>query len=212
MGRFETGSNDWVKRGEMKQHIQAALAEAASALASLIGDDARLAVIENAAQALIGTFKAQGRVFACGNGGSMCDAIHFAEELSGRFRKDREALAAAAISDPGHISCVANDYGYDQVFARYIAGHARPGDALLAISTSGTSRNVIQAARTARQREVVVIALTGRSDSALGQLADFDICTPAGPFADRCQELHIKVIHILIELVERSLFPANYTT
>jgi D-sedoheptulose 7-phosphate isomerase len=196
----------------MKQHIQAALGEAASALSALIGDDARLVLIESAARALVAAFKAQGRVFACGNGGSMCDAIHFAEELSGRFRKDRQALAAVAISDPGHISCVANDYGYDQVFARYIDAHARAGDALLAISTSGTSRNVIQAARVARQKEVAVIALTGRSDSPLGHLADVDICTPAGPFADRCQELHIKIIHILIELVERSLFPANYPT
>jgi D-sedoheptulose 7-phosphate isomerase len=196
----------------MKQHIQAALGEAASALSALIGDDARLVLIESAARALVATFKAQGRVFACGNGGSMCDAIHFAEELSGRFRKDRQALAAVAISDPGHISCVANDYGYDQVFARYIDAHARAGDALLAISTSGTSRNVIQAARVARQKEVAVIALTGRSGSPLGHLADVDICTPAGPFADRCQELHIKIIHILIELVERSLFPANYPT
>jgi D-sedoheptulose 7-phosphate isomerase len=196
----------------MKPFIQAALREAAAALSALIEDDARLTVIESAAQALIATFKAQGRVFACGNGGSMCDAIHLAEELSGRFRKDRDALPAVAISDPGHISCVANDFGYDQVFARYLEAHARAGDALVAISTSGTSANVINAARIARQKKLAIIALTGRAGSALGHLADFDICAPAGPFADRSQELHIKIIHILIELVERSLFPANYLT
>jgi D-sedoheptulose 7-phosphate isomerase len=133
--------------------------------------------------------------------------MHFAEELSGRYREDRPALAAQAISDPGHLSCVGNDYGYDRVFARYIEAHGRAGDVLLAISTSGTSPNVLRAAETARNRGLVVIALTGRRGTALGALADFAICTQGGRYADRVQELHIKVIHILIELVEAALFP-----
>ena len=141
----------------------------------------------------------------------MCDAMHFAEELSGRFRKDRPGLAAAAISDPGHISCVANDFGYDEIFSRYLESHARMGDALLAISTSGKSPNICRAAKTAKERSVEVIALTGKRGSLLGELADIEICTPGGGFADRSQELHIKVIHILIELIERRMFPKNYS-
>jgi D-sedoheptulose 7-phosphate isomerase len=188
--------------------ILAALDEAAAALARLRGDAAAIAAIEAAAAAMAATFAGGGRVFSCGNGGSMCDAMHFAEELSGRFRDDRPGFAALAISDPSHLSCVANDYGYERVFARYIEAHGRAGDVLLAISTSGSSRNVVAAADSARARSIKVIALSGRADSALGRAADIDIVTPAGRYADRVQELHIKVIHILIELVERHLVPA----
>jgi D-sedoheptulose 7-phosphate isomerase len=188
--------------------ILAALDEAAAALARLRGDASAIAAIEAAAAAMAATFAGGGRVFSCGNGGSMCDAMHFAEELSGRFRDDRPGFAALAISDPSHLSCVANDYGYERVFSRYIEAHGRAGDALLAISTSGSSRNVVAAADSARARSIKVIALSGRADSALGRAADIDIVTPAGRYADRVQELHIKVIHILIELVERHLVPA----
>jgi D-sedoheptulose 7-phosphate isomerase len=139
----------------------------------------------------------------------MCDAMHFAEELSGRFRDDRPAYAASAISDASHLSCVGNDYGYDQVFSRYVEAHGNAGDVLLAISTSGASRNVVAAARTARARDMRVIALTGRPGTPLESCADIVICTPGGRYADRVQELHIKVIHILIELVERQLAPAD---
>lgn len=196
----------------MINHIQSALNDAEKALVDFRNNPASLKSIQAAAECLSRTFSSGGRAFSCGNGGSMCDAIHFAEELSGRFRKDREGLAAAAISDPGHISCVANDFGYDEIFSRYLACHARKGDALLAISTSGTSGNVCKAAETARAKEVAVIALTGKPGSSLGRLADIEICTPGGGFADRSQELHIKVIHILIELVERQLFPQNYSS
>lgn len=139
----------------------------------------------------------------------MCDAMHFAEELSGRFRRDRPALAAVAISDPGHITCAGNDYGFDHIFSRYIEAHGREDDVLLAISTSGESHNVVLAANRARELGLRVIGLTGRIGSTLGRAADVDICTPAGTYADRVQELHIKVIHILIELIERQLFPAS---
>jgi D-sedoheptulose 7-phosphate isomerase len=134
----------------------------------------------------------------------MCDAMHFAEELTGRFRDDRPGYAALAISDPGHLSCVGNDYGYERVFARFIEAHGRGGDVLLAISTSGTSRNVIAAAEVARARGIKVIGLTGRDETPLAKLADIAIVTPGGRYADRVQELHIKVIHILIERVERA--------
>lgn len=184
---------------------RAALAEAAAALARLQADEVALARIAAAGNLLAATFAAGGRVYSCGNGGSMCDAMHFAEELTGRFRDDRPGYAALAISDPGHLSCVGNDYGYEQVFARFIEAHGRTGDVLLAISTSGTSRNVLAAVKTARARGLKVIGLTGKDGAPLATEADIAIVTPAGRYADRVQELHIKVIHILIELVEGQL-------
>jgi D-sedoheptulose 7-phosphate isomerase len=190
--------------------VRAALDEAATALDRLRADDAMLARIEKAGEMLASTFAEGGRVYSCGNGGSMCDAMHFAEELTGRFRDDRAGYAALAISDAGHLSCVGNDYGYEQVFARFVRAHGRSGDALLAISTSGTSKNVIAAAQAARELSMKTIALTGRDGTPLVDLADVAIVTPGGRYADRVQELHIKVIHILIELVERRLAPGNY--
>ena len=190
--------------------VRAALDEAAAALDRLRGDDAMLSHIERAGEMLASAFAAGGRAFSCGNGGSMCDAMHFAEELTGRFRDDRRGYAALAIGDPGHLSCVANDYGYEQVFARFLQAHGRAGDVLLAISTSGTSRNVVAAAQAANELQMRVIALTGRGATPLVELADIAIVTPGGRYADRVQELHIKVIHILIELVERRLAPGNY--
>jgi D-sedoheptulose 7-phosphate isomerase len=194
----------------MIQHIEASLGEAQTALANLLANPEALASIDAAAQTLIASLAAGGRIFSCGNGGSMCDAMHFAEELTGRYRKNRRGMAAVAISDPSHMTCVANDYGYEFVFSRYLQAHARPGDLLVGISTSGTSKNVITAANYARDNGMKVLALTGKRATTLGGLADLEICTPGGAFADRTQELHIKVIHILIELVERALFPENY--
>jgi D-sedoheptulose 7-phosphate isomerase len=194
----------------MSGHVRATLDEAAAALDALRANASALAAIERAGALLARTFRAGGRAYSCGNGGSMCDAMHFAEELTGRFRDDRPGYAAMAISDASHLSCVGNDYGYEQVFARFVQAHGREGDVLLAISTSGTSRNVVAAAQAARDLGVRVIALTGRDATPLVQMADVAIVTPAGRYADRVQELHIKVIHILIELVERELAPQNY--
>ena len=194
----------------MKNLVQAALLEAREALSSMLGNDALLETIVTAGNALAQSLGDGGRVFSCGNGGSMCDAMHFAEELSGRYRNNRPALGAAAISDVGHMTCVSNDYGYDYVFSRYLEGHGRSGDFLLAISTSGTSRSVLNAVAVARAKGMKVIGMHGKPGCALSQVADFDICTPGGNFADRVQECHIKVIHILIELVERKLFGYNY--
>jgi len=194
----------------MRETITTALNQASSALARLQANGPALAAISEAGELLAAAFRSRNRVFSCGNGGSMCDAMHFAEELSGRFRRDRPALAAVAISDSSHITCTGNDYGFDQVFSRYLEAHGRPDDILLAISTSGESRNVLLAAKRARELGLKVIALTGKEGSTLGRAADVEICTPGGAYADRAQELHIKVIHILIELVERAMFPANY--
>ena len=194
----------------MKQNVLGSLLEAREALDNLLKNDMLLETIVAAGAELALALKSGGRVFSCGNGGSMCDAAHFAEELSGRYRKNRPALAAAAITDVGHMTCVANDYGYEFVFSRYLEGHGRQGDFLLAISTSGTSKSILNAVTEAKLRGMKVIGLHGHPGSALGLMSDFDICTPGGLFADRVQECHIKIIHILIELVERSLFPENY--
>lgn len=190
--------------------VRSSLLQAQQALGALLADDAMLAQVAQAGTLLARTFAAGGKVYSCGNGGSMCDAMHFAEELTGRYRDDRPGYAATAIADSSHLSCVGNDYGYEQVFARYVQAHGRAGDVLLAITTSGTSKNVVAAAKQARQSGVKVIALTGKPGTPITELADISIVTPGGKYADRVQELHIKVIHILIELVERDLAPQNY--
>ena len=194
----------------MKQRVESSLRDASVALEALLRNDTALEAIERAAAVLIGVFERKGRVYACGNGGSMCDAMHFAEELTGRYRLDRGALAATAISDVGHLTCVGNDLGYERVFSRYLEAHGRPDDCLVALSTSGTSKNIICAAEVARSLGMSVIVLSGRQSQALGALSTVYICTPGGTFADRVQELHIKILHIFIELIERHFFPENY--
>jgi D-sedoheptulose 7-phosphate isomerase len=195
----------------MQKYIRNALLESQSALDLLIGNDEAIAQLDQAATALVECFQAGGKVISCGNGGSMCDAMHFAEELSGKFRLDRKPLAAVSISDPSHISCTGNDYGYDFVFSRYVEAHASKGDILLGISTSGTSKNVIKAAQAAKEAGAKVIVLSGKKDCSLGELANWHIATESGSaYADRVQELHIKCIHILIELVERKMFSMTY--
>lgn len=194
----------------MKQYIVNTLFDAQSMLARFIADEGNVETIEAAALALIESLDNGGAIYSCGNGGSMSDAMHFAEELTGRYRLNRMALSATAISDPGHLSCVANDFGYEHVFSRYLEARGRAGDALLAISTSGSSRNVINAAELARSRGMSVISLTGAAGSELGDIATVDLCVGSSQFADRIQEMHIKLIHTLIELIERKFCPENY--
>ena len=196
----------------MINHIESSLREAQVALDNLLQNKESMQNIAKAAEVIIRAFEGKSRIYSCGNGGSMCDAMHFAEELTGRYRLDRAALPASAISDASHMSCVGNDLGYEQVFSRYIEAHGRAGDCLLAITTSGTSKNVIRAVNAAKALDMKVIALTGRRNPELQALSDVYVCTPGGNFADRVQELHIKVLHILIELIERHFFPQNYVT
>jgi len=179
-------------------------------LEQFIENTSSITSIERAAKIIIEALKSGNSIYSCGNGGSMSDAMHFAEELSGRYRNNRAALSATAISDPGHITCVANDFGYEYIFSRYLEANAKQHDCLLAISTSGSSHNVIKAAQYAKDNGIKVISLTGPSDTELGLLADVDIYAGHSEYADRVQEIHIKAIHILIELVERELFPENY--
>lgn len=193
----------------MIEHMQAALAEASRLIAWLQEDQKMLSVIDKTAQILVGCFQSGGRVLTCGNGGSMCDASHFAQELSGRYRKDRPPLPAMAASDPAHLTCVANDFGFDQVFARAVEAWGRPGDILLPFSTSGNSLNLIAAAQTARNKNMKVVALLGRDGGSLLPLCDLSVVVP-GTTSDRIQEIHIKIVHILVELVERRMFSEIY--
>ena len=193
-----------------KANVLAALNDARDALDALISNEKTLDAVVAAANLMADAVEGYGKVMSCGNGGSLCDAMHFAEEMTGRYRSNRRPYAALAISDVSHMACVGNDYGYEDVFSRYVEAHGRRGDVLLAITTSGTSRNVLKAAEVARRKGVKVVALTGRDATPVTELADVAIVTPAGRWADRVQELHIKCIHILIELIERRLDKQNY--
>ncbi len=193
-----------------KEHILAALSEAHTALEALMKNEAALAAVDRAAGVFADCIEAGGRIYSCGNGGSLCDAMHFAEEMTGRYRSDRRPYGATAISDVSHMACVGNDYGYEDVFSRWVEGFGRKGDVLLAISTSGTSKNILKAVRAAKACGMTVVGMTGREGSPLALESDVAIVTPAGRWADRVQELHIKCIHIMIELVERRLDPQNY--
>ena len=178
--------------------------EAQQILADFIENSQNFNKIEQAGTQMVEAIKKGGKIISCGNGGSMSDAMHFAEELSGRFRDDRKALPAIAISDPSHLSCVANDYGYDFVFSRFVEGLGKKEDVLLAISTSGNSKNVINAVKAAKEKGMKVIGLTGKSGGELANLVDVEIRAPKSDYADRVQEIHIKVIHSLIDYIEKS--------
>jgi D-sedoheptulose 7-phosphate isomerase len=193
----------------MLDYIQKDLDESAKLVAWFRDTHQVTATVENIAREVIACLRAGGRIITCGNGGSMCDSMHFAEELSGRYREDRPALAAMAISDPSHLSCVANDFGFDHVFARGVEAWGRAGDILIAFSTSGNSPNLIRAAESARRLPMKVVGLLGRDGGKLRPLCDLSVVVPAKT-SDRIQEIHIKVVHIVIELVERELFPQNY--
>jgi D-sedoheptulose 7-phosphate isomerase len=165
-------------------------------------NEQNMQLIEDASRLMAECLLNGGKIISCGNGGSHCDAMHFAEELSGRYRGNRKALAAMAISDPSHISCVGNDYGYDFIFSRYVEALGKSGDILLGISSSGNSRNVILAMETAKAMGMKTIGLTGKDGGAMASLCDIEIRAPKSEYADRAQEIHIKVIHALIDSIE----------
>lgn len=189
--------------------IHSSLQEAQSTLNTFVGNARNLEQIEKAVQTFVTSFRNKGRVFSCGNGGSMCDSLHFAEELTGRYRKDRAPLPATGISEAGHITCIANDFGFDYIFSRYVEAWGQAGDTLLAISTSGNSTNVIKAAESARAKGMKVVALLGKDGGKLKSMVDVPIIVESN-ITDRIQEVHIKCIHIFIEGIERELFPENY--
>ena len=178
-------------------------------LRTLAEDETFQKTVEEAGEMIAEALRDQGTVFSCGNGGSLCDAMHFAEELSGRYRQDRAAFAALAMSDPAHMSCVANDFGFERVFARGVEAWGKPGDLLRVFSTSGSSPNIVAAARSARERQMTVVGLLGRDGGEVRALCDLSLVVPAQT-SDRIQEVHEKTLHLLIEGVERILVPGHY--
>ena len=188
------------QRNRLDEHFS----EAAQLLDTVRNDAAFMDAVEAAGTAMCQAIAQGGKIISCGNGGSMSDAMHFAEELSGRYRDDRPGLPAISCSDPSHITCVGNDYGFDQVFARFVQALGQSGDCLLAISTSGNSANVLEAAKAAKSKGMTVIGLTGRGGGALKTLCDAAVDVPWNGYADRVQEVHIKVIHAWIDLIERA--------
>ena len=181
------------------------LIEAKEILERFIADTQAIQNANEAGLLMAKSIQSGGKIISCGNGGSMCDAMHFAEELSGKFREDRRALPALSISDASHMSCVGNDYGYHEVFARYLEALGQPNDVLLAISTSGNSTNVIRAMEVAKSKGIKIVALTGKDGGKMAPLADIEVRAPYSKFADRAQEIHIKVIHALIQTIEHEL-------
>jgi D-sedoheptulose 7-phosphate isomerase len=188
-----------------KQIAETELREASRVLDAFLNDPEQISRIEQAASLLANAIQEQHKILSCGNGGSHCDAMHFAEELSGRFRHERPSLPALAISDPSHLTCVGNDYGFEFIFSRFIEGLGQPGDVLFGLSTSGNSPNIIRAVEAARRKGMKVILLTGKDGGKLSGQADVEIRVPHFGYADRIQEIHIKVIHILILLVEKAV-------
>jgi D-sedoheptulose 7-phosphate isomerase len=186
---------------QIKQHFL----EAQSVLNNFLSNEENFIAIEKAGQLMVEAIKNGGKILSCGNGGSLCDAMHFAEELTGRYRDNRPAIPAIAISDASHMACVGNDYGYDFVFSRYLEALGNKGDVLLAISTSGNSKNVLKAIETAHAKGMKVVGLTGKNGGAMAELCDVEIRAPHSDFADRAQEIHIKCIHSLIDYIENNL-------
>jgi D-sedoheptulose 7-phosphate isomerase len=186
--------------------ILASLQEAEIVLHNFLSNEKNLGAIQQAANVMVHALSNNHKIISCGNGGSHCDAMHFAEELTGRYRENRKALAAIAISDPSHLSCVSNDFGYDFVFSRFIEGLGQPGDVLLGISTSGNSKNILLAVEAAKQKGMEVVLLTGKDGGKLAQCEGItEIRVDHFGYADRIQEIHIKVIHILIQQIEKGL-------
>ncbi len=190
--------------------IRASFETAATTLRAFIDSPDGLANVERFATAAFETLERGGKLLACGNGGSMCDAMHFAEEWTGRFRGDRAALPAIAFSDPSQLTCIANDFGYDQVFARYVEALGNKGDLLVVLSTSGNSPNILRAVDQARTQGIPTVALLGKGGGELLPRVDIPIVVPDATTSDRIQEVHIKILHIAIEAVERKRFPENY--
>ncbi|MBL8899018.1 MAG: SIS domain-containing protein [Planctomycetes bacterium] len=191
-------------------HVRASFDEAAQTLAAFLADAQNLDAVGRFAAAAHATLARGGLLMSCGNGGSMCDAMHFAEEWTGRFRRDRSALPAMAFSDPSQLTCIANDFGYDEVFARSVDAYGKSGDLLVAISTSGNSPNVRKAVEMAQRKGITTVGLLGKGGGELRSLVDIPIVVPRATTSDRIQEVHIKILHIAIEAVERAMFPACY--
>ncbi len=190
---------------DLRGAITSEFKQAAQVLDKFMSNEHNLVLIEQASTMIADSINHGGKVISCGNGGSHCDAMHFAEELTGRYRENRRAIPALCISDPSHISCVSNDFGYEFIFSRYLEALGNKGDVLLGISTSGNSMNIIRAAEVAKEKGMKVIILSGKDGGKLAPLADVELRVAHHGYADRIQEIHIKIIHILMLLIEKQV-------
>jgi D-sedoheptulose 7-phosphate isomerase len=200
----------WIPTGPgIRESLTRSLTEARDALDIFLAGEANVDALSAMSSALAHCFLSGNKVLACGNGGSACDAIHFAEEFTGRFRKHRRALPVIPLTDAAHMTCVANDYGYDEVFARGVEAYGKPGDLLLAISTSGNSANVIRAVETAKELGMGTLLFLGKTGGRLKGSGTHELIVDSET-TERIQEIHMLALHTLIESVERALFPENY--
>ena len=186
--------------------IISSIKESRSGLDKFLNNNELINDVQKASELIVKTISNDSKIFSCGNGGSMCDAMHFAEELSGRFRENRRGLPAISISDPSYLTCVANDFGFENVFSRFMEANSRKGDLLLAISTSGRSKNILKVCEYCMRNNINVITLTGKENSEVSNFSVIDICTPNGQYSDRVQEIHTLVMHIIVEIVEDLIF------
>ena len=193
----------------LKENIRNSYLTAFETVKAFVENDENIEKTEKIAQELALAYKNGKKSLIAGNGGSNCDAMHFAEEFTGRFRKDRRALPSISISDSSHITCVGNDYGFDFVFAKGVEAFGQEGDFFFGISTSGNSKNIIEAVKSAKERNLKTVALLGKDGGKLKGVCDYEFISP-GETSDRIQEVHMMILHIIIEGVERILFPENY--
>jgi len=193
----------------MRNKMEKALRDACTLLGTVLADTTTASTMAQCAELLAKTFQQGNKVIICGNGGSATDAMHFAEEFTGRFRGNRPPLPAIALSDPSHITCVANDFGFDEIFSRGVEAFGKPGDVFIGLSTSGNSANVIRAVEAAHRGKMHTIALLGKDGGALKNRCELEFVIP-GTTSDRIQEIHMLLLHSIIEGVERILFPDNY--
>lgn len=189
--------------------IETAFGNAQKALREFIEERENLERLSALTDVLVELFDKGKKVLICGNGGSHCDALHFAEEFTGRYRKDRDALPVLALGEASHVTCVGNDYGFDEIFSRGVQAFGQSGDLLIGISTSGNSKNVLKAIEMAKSKGMKTVALLGKSGGEIRGKTDFEWIMP-GETSDRIQEIHMCLLHILIEAVERQVFPDHY--
>ena len=193
----------------LKENIRNSYLTAFETVKAFVENEENIEKTEKIAQELAQAYKNGKKSLIAGNGGSNCDAMHFAEEFTGRFRNNRKALPSISISDSSHITCVGNDYGFDFIFAKGVEAFGQEGDFFFGISTSGNSKNIIEAVKSAKERNLKTVALLGKDGGKLKGVCDYEFVIP-GETSDRIQEVHMMILHIIIEGVERILFPENY--
>lgn len=191
--------------------IQQDLNESSLALNCFMSDEKKIEAIEQAVMVMTKALERRNKIISCGNGGSMCDAMHFAEELTGRYRGNRMPLPAIALNDPAHITCTANDFGFEFIFSRSVESLGNRGDVLLAFTSSGNSENILEAAKIAKEKGMKVVGMTGKDGGKLASFCDVEIRAPFSDYADRVQEIHTKVVHILLHCIEKEIGLNNQT-